>query len=71
MATIEKYKTCIQRNKELGRKMSFRGGHKPPLKLIFGKKLLVNEFDLMHCTKSEQRRHLREDAILTFLYIEN
>lgn len=43
---------------------------KPDMLLLFGRKKLVSEKQFMACSKSEQRRHLRQDDILRSLYIE-
>lgn len=43
---------------------------KPDMCRLFGKKELVSEIQFKRSGKTEQARHLREDRILSILYIE-
>lgn len=71
MATISIYNKCIACNKKNNRRDLHTGSVKPNLKKLFGVKNLVNQFQLKSCCEAEKRRHLYEDAVLRFLYIEN
>lgn len=73
MATIQQYEACAARNKHLERTVdgSKRSTYYPVLDKLFGKKLLIDESELANCCESEKSRHLYEDSVLRFLYIEN
>nr|DAT91615.1 MAG TPA: hypothetical protein [Bacteriophage sp.] len=43
---------------------------KPDMHKLFGKKELVSKIQFERSSKAEQARHLREDRILSILYIE-
>lgn len=38
---------------------------------LFGEKLIIDEFEMLRCGEAEKRRHLYEDKVLRFLYLEN
>ncbi|MDH6340411.1 hypothetical protein M2449_003447 [Dysgonomonas sp. PF1-16] len=73
MATIQQYEACAERNKQLGRTVDgFKHStYYPVLDKLFGEKLLIDESQLDSCSECEKNRHLNEDKILRFLYIEN
>lgn len=71
MATISVYNQCVRKNKERGVRNIRTGSFKPDLIGLFGEKILVNQFQLNRCSEAEKRRHLHQDRILRFLYIES
>lgn len=44
---------------------------KPDMQNLFGEKLIIDEFEMLRCGEAEKRRHLYEDKVLRFLYLEN
>ena len=72
MATKQMFDTCTQRNKELGRSNSpYKKLYAPKLKSIFGSWSLIDESEIQTCSEAEKNRHLYENRVLRFLYIEN
>lgn len=74
MATKKVYDACCRAMRRMKMGKLTKGGSmpltKPDMLLLFGRKELVSEKQFMACSKSEQRRHLRQDDILRSLYIE-
>jgi len=72
MATKQIYDRCVKRNCELGRKDFYTGSFKPNMAKIFSRKrIIVDEFQFGCGSESDKRRHLYEDNVLRFLYLEN
>lgn len=71
MATIQLFNACTKRNRELNRKSFRTNSFDPDLISLFGVKELVDEIQLEGYSEVEKSRHLYEDAVLRFLYIEN
>lgn len=71
MATIEMFLACEKRNRKIKRITTKESGYFPNLRIIFGEVKLVNQINLANLSKREKRRHLYEDKVLWFLYIEN
>ena len=71
MATKKMYDACCREIQRRGlQTMRGRMRH-PDLRSLFGKKLVVNQREFEGMSKGEQLRHLQEDDILTFLYLED
>ncbi len=71
MATVETYRACVERSKQLNRRDFHTGALVPDLKDLFGVVSLINKRKLKRCSKAEYSRHLKEDRLLRFLYLEN
>ncbi len=77
MATKKVYDACCRALAEqplysISHKRGFRSKRirRPNMKFLFGKKELVSEVQLSHCSEAEKRRHLLEDHVLRSTYIE-
>ncbi|MGL4520822.1 MAG: hypothetical protein ACRCUJ_14435 [Phocaeicola sp.] len=76
MATRNTYNECCENLQkyplyELTDNGETKRVYKPNLIWLFGKKLLIDECNLLNCSEGEKSRHLREDRLLRTLYIEN
>ena len=71
MATKKGYDQCISTNRPRNLREFHTGSFKPNLKGLFGMKSLISQFQLDRCSEAEKSRHLHEDAVLRFLYIED
>ena len=70
MATKKVYDECVRRNRLIGNKSIPGDSYKPPMKMLFGEKLLVNKTEFECLGETEKERHLYEDRVLRLLYIE-
>ena len=75
MATKKVYDACCRRLRSIPLcNLSSKSGSKrllkPDMHKLFGKKELVSKIQFERSCKAEQARHLREDRILSILYIE-
>ena len=76
MATKKVYDACCKQLQSMTFcSLSNKGGSKrllkPNLHKLFGKKAIVNDRQMLGCSKAEKRRHLYEDKVLRLLYLEN
>ncbi len=74
MATKTAYNQCVDflskhSMRTISTKRKSKRIRKPDLS-FFGIVELIDECELIHCSKSEQRRHLREDDLLLAYYTE-
>lgn len=76
MATQKVYDACCRKIQMYGlhslnsKGTSFRMS-KPDMKKLFGEKLIVNDSQMACCSEAEKSRHLYEDRVLRFLYLED
>lgn len=75
MATKKVYDACCRKLQSitlysLNSKGKTKRVLKPDMLHLFGKKELVSKIQFERGSKAEQARHLREDRILSILYIE-
>ena len=73
MATVRMYQACKKRSLKRGLREFYSGVIAPSMDTLksLGIKELIKKSDLKGCSEAEKRRHLQEDRILRFLYIEN
>ena len=71
MATKKMYDACCREIQRRGLQTMDGRMRRPDLRGLFGKKLVVNQREFEGMSKGEQLRHLQEDDILTFLYLED
>lgn len=76
MATKKVYDACCRKLRLINLYSLNQHGQskrylKPDLKKLFGEKLIIDDRQMQGCGKAEKRRHLYEDRILRFLYLEN
>lgn len=62
---------CCKKLRSLGIKTINGKMKSPNLTVLFGEKLIVDDFEFARCSEAEKRRHLYEDGIIRFLYLEN
>lgn len=76
MATKRVYDACCRKIQMRGlhslrnKRTSFRIS-KPNMNKLFGEKLIVDDSQMACCSEAEKRRHLYEDRVLRFLYLED
>lgn len=76
MATKKVYDACCRKLQSMSLScINSRGGSKrllkPDMHKLFGEKLIVDESELLRSGEVEKRRHLYEDKVLRFIYLEN
>ena len=71
MARKSVYDACCREIRKRGLQSMSGRMRRPNLRSLFGKKLIVNQREFERCSKGEQLRHLQEDDILRFLYLED
>lgn len=71
MARKAIYDACCREVQRRGLHTISECMRRPNLKNLFGEKLIVNQREFERCSKGEQLRHLQEDDILRFLYLED
>ena len=71
MATKKVYDACCREIRRRGLRTMGGRMRRPDLRSLFGKKLVVNQREFEGMSKGEQLRHLQEDEILSFLYLED
>lgn len=71
MARKAIYDACCREIQRRGLKTMNGRMRRPDLRSLFGKELVVNQREFEVMSKCEQLRHLQEDEILSFLYLED
>ena len=71
MARKAIYDACCREIRRRGLQTMSGRMRRPNLRGLFGEKLVVNQREFESMSKGEQLRHLQEDDILRFLYLED
>lgn len=76
MATKKVYDACCRKLRSMTLYALNKHGEsnrclKPNMKKLFGEKLIIDDRQMQGCSEAEKRRHLYEDRILRFLYLED